>query len=50
MRVGIDAEADAEVEGAADMAPIEVETVRIAVDFDHHAALSGFLEDALEVD
>src|SRR4051794_30393643 len=50
MRVGIDAEADAEIHRAADMAPVEVEAVRIAVDLDHHAALPGFLEDSLEID
>src|SRR3954447_16817827 len=50
MRVGIDAEADAQVHGAADVAPVEVQAVRIAVDLDHHAALPGFLEDSLEID
>src|SRR5205085_1188878 len=48
--VGIDAEADAEVEGAADVTPVEVEAVRVAVDLNHHAALSRLLENALEVD
>ena len=31
------------------MAPVDVEAVRIAVDLDHHAALAGLFEHAVEI-
>src|ERR1043165_823150 len=49
VRVGVDAERHAAVEGALDQAPVEIEAVRIAVDLDHHAALAGALEDLVEL-
>src|SRR5438270_928108 len=42
--------AEAEVEGEADVAPVQIEAVRIAVDLDHDAALSRLFKNALEVD
>src|SRR5438874_1175727 len=50
VRVGIDGEADAERQRARDVAPIEVEAVRIAVDLHDHAARGATLEDPVEVD
>src|ERR671937_533778 len=49
MRVGVDADQQAAPMGLTQMAPIEVKTMRIGIQFDYHAEAYRLGDDAIDV-